>query len=75
VASSHSEPRRWQLVLDVAGTPKQAFTVRSKPEADDVMASIRAIVRDLMARGGCRSLTLGVHVEGADCDHELGGAG
>lgn len=67
-----SEPkRRWQLVLDAAGEQPRPFTVRDAKDADEVMEAIRETVRAMMARGGCRSLLVGVHVEGPDCDHEI----
>lgn len=70
---SEAPPRRWQLVLDAAGSAPQVFTVRDAKDADEVMAAVREGVRSLMAKGGCRSLVIGVHVEGADCDHQIGG--
>lgn len=67
-----SPGRRWQLVLDAAGSAPQVFVIRDAKDADEVMIAVRAGVRDLMSRGGCRSMTIAVHVEGSACDHELG---
>jgi len=72
--SSESESgRRWQLVLEPGGEAARVFVVRNATDADEVMGAVREGVRSMMARGGCRSMTIAVHVEGPSCDHELGG--
>jgi hypothetical protein len=67
-----SEQRRWSLVLDVAGITS-TFTVRGATDAAVVMEAVKGRIGDLMRAGGCRSLVIGVHVEGAACDHVTGG--
>lgn len=73
MGSQHSERRRWQLVLEPQTSQAQTFTVRDAKDADEVMTAVRGHLRTMMERGGCRSLVIGVHVEGAECDHELRG--
>jgi len=70
-----SERRRWQLVLEGAGEVSRTFTVRDAKDADEVMTAVRESVRAMMARGGCRSIVIGVHIEGEECDHQITGAG
>jgi hypothetical protein len=66
--------RRWALVLDMGAEPRRVFTVRSAEKAGEVFEAVRAALEELVKRGGCRSMVIGVHVEGPACDHELGGA-
>lgn len=65
---------RWSLVLEV-GSVSRVFEVAAARDADEVMTAVRSAIRDAMAKGGCRSLVLAVHVSGGDCDHELKGTG
>jgi hypothetical protein len=67
--------KRWTLVLDAGAAPQRRFTVRDARDADEVMLAVRTAVKDLAASGGCRSIVLGIHVEGPACDHELPSGG
>lgn len=63
--------QRWTLVIEHGAGLTRKFVVRSATDGDDVMAALRAMIRDEMARGGCRSIAIGIHVEGPACDHEV----
>ncbi|HEX3063169.1 MAG TPA: hypothetical protein VHP55_10855 [Usitatibacter sp.] len=62
-------------MLEVPGERALVYVVSTAADADRAMEAIRGAIALLMRKGGCRSVVIGVHVEGADCDHELGGAG
>lgn len=63
-----------RLVFDVAGEAPAIFKVEAGDAGAvaDVVTAFRSRVRAAIEAGGCRSFLVGVHVEGAECDHEVG---
>jgi hypothetical protein len=69
-----SKRRRVRLVFDVAGEPPSVVRVDGNDQraVSEALAVFRHKVRAAIEAGGCRSFLVGVHVEGAECDHEVG---
>lgn len=67
--------RRWRLVFNMDDPQTMRVISVSKREGgvSDAVTLFRAAVREAMEANGCRNVVIGVHVEGAECDHEVGG--
>lgn len=66
----------WRVVFEdrdgalfVVKVPGKAEPGKQRLAVGDAIARFRAMVRACMARPGCGSFVVGVHVDGADCDH------
>lgn len=67
------ERKRWRLVFEVGSDTRVLAVGKGDTRAaDDAVAAFKSLVRDAMESDGCRSFVVGVHVEGAACDHEVG---
>jgi hypothetical protein len=74
MARSDRDPSRgWSLVLEEGAGVTRVFRVRAgaKDDAAAVVEAVRVAIVAACASGGCRSISIGVHVEGAACDHEV----
>lgn len=68
--------RRWRLTFDAesGGTMRVVQVGRRDAGAvDEAVALFKLAIRSAMAAGGCRTVMVGVHVEGAECDHDVRG--
>jgi hypothetical protein len=65
---------RWRLTFDMDTPGMKVVQVErgSGGGVDQAVALFRSCVRAAMEAGGCRTVMIGVHVEGAACDHEVG---
>lgn len=66
---------RWRLTFEPergGGMRVVQIGHRDTAAVDDAVALFKMCVRSAMEAGGCRTVMVGVHVEGADCDHEVG---
>jgi hypothetical protein len=72
----HGEARKWRVRFEVSGLPSHTFELNTGPRAEadrhEIMKCFRLMVREAIARGGCREFSVGVHEGGEDCDHEVG---
>ncbi len=68
---SAAEPRVWAVTFE---TSRQRVTCKGTgPELGQaVTIAFRQAMREAMTAGGCRSFSVGVHPDGAECDHEVG---
>lgn len=67
---------RWRLTFNADDTATMRVVQIGKGDTgaiDEAVTLFRSCVRSAMAAGGCRTVMVGVHVEGAECDHEVGG--
>lgn len=65
--------RRWRLVFDMDGREVKVLQVsKGAASVADAVTLFRAAVRAAMEKEGCQTVMVGVHVEGAECDHEVG---
>lgn len=49
---------------------KYAKEVRESSDVDDLMKTLRTMLRELAAGGGCEGFTVTVHERTEACDHE-----
>lgn len=72
--ASIRERKRWRLVFEAGQVPISVVTIEGGDAAavDEAVKVFKAKIRAAMELGGCRSVLVGVHVEGAACDHEVG---
>jgi len=66
---------RWRLTFEPeAGAMNVLRVGKGDTRAiDDAVTLMKSCIRAAMAAGGCRNVVIGVHVDGADCDHEIAG--
>ncbi|MDD5367320.1 MAG: hypothetical protein PHR30_18455 [Gallionellaceae bacterium] len=60
-------------MFEVDGAADLVLRVRPG-DLDCVVAAVarfRELIREAIRRGGCRSFVVGIHEEGAACDHEV----
>jgi hypothetical protein len=66
---------RWRLTFN-ADDPQTMRVLKigaaDRGAVDEAVTLFRAAVRSAMDAGGCRTVMVGVHVEGEACDHEVG---
>lgn len=65
---------RWRLTFDVDSPQMKVVQIEkgSAGGVDQAVTLFRSCVRAAMEAGGCRTVMIGVHVEGEGCDHEVG---
>lgn len=71
-AKGPERARKWRLVFEPPGPQQTIAVAKGDPDSiDDAVRAIRSRLRAAMEAGGCRSVVIGVHVEGPACDHEV----
>jgi len=65
---------RWRLTFDMENPGMKVVQIErgSQGGVDQAVTLFRSCVRAAMDSGACRTVMVGVHVEGAECDHEVG---
>lgn len=67
---------RWRLTFNADDSQAMRVVQVARGDSagvDEAVTLFRSAVRSAMEAGGCRTVLVGVHVEGAECDHEVGG--
>jgi hypothetical protein len=67
--------RRWRLVFDAGRTGHERSLKVGPGDAGAVAEALvlfRSAMRAAMESDSCRTVTVAIHVDGADCDHEVG---
>lgn len=66
---------RWRLTFDADSSQTMKVIQVEKGDrsaVDEAVGLFKLAIRAAMAAGGCRTVMIGVHVEGEGCDHEVG---
>lgn len=81
-ARSWTGPAAYRIRFESAGhtwAPREGFRLRMKEGAtafamdrDRILEAFRRAVVANLHGNGCRSFTVSIHPDGADCDHEVG---
>lgn len=59
-----------RVVLEVVGVRRQELRVERPRDLVTVNENVELAIAWLIKAGGCRALTVSVHVDGEGCDHE-----